>query len=152
METRQRIIRQLADGRFHSGEELARGCDISRAAVWKHIQALKEWLQMEVHSVRGKGYRLARPLELLERDKILAVMSPHGRARLRQLELHHDIDSTNGYLLQHSMNDGASGLACFAERQTAGRGRRGVYGRGFERLVRHARAGLCRPGRPAACP
>ncbi len=125
METRHQIIYQLADGRFHSGEELAHMCGISRAAVWKHIQALKEWLQMEIHSVRGKGYRLEYALELLSEEKIVAAMTPQGRDRLHQLELHHDIDSTNGYLLQQSMNGSASGLACFAERQTAGRGRRG---------------------------
>lgn len=125
MEIRHHIIHQLADGRFHSGEELAEQCGISRAAVWKHIQALKEWLQMEIHSVRGKGYRLERALELLSDEEIRSAMTAQGRDRLRQLELHQEIDSTNGYLLQQSMSDGTSGHACFAERQTAGRGRRG---------------------------
>ncbi len=125
METRYRIIRQLADGRFHSGEALAQECGISRAAVWKQVRALKEWLGMNIHSVRGRGYRLERPLELLTMGAIDAAMTPQGRARLRKLELHHEIESTNGYLLQHSLNGSVSGHACFAERQTSGRGRRG---------------------------
>lgn len=125
MEIRHHIIHQLADGRFHSGEELAEQCGISRAAVWKHIQALKDGLQMEIHSVRGKGYRLERALELLAEEEILAAMTVQGRDRLRLLDLHHEIDSTNGYLLRQSVNGGASGHACIAERQTAGRGRRG---------------------------
>jgi BirA family biotin operon repressor/biotin-[acetyl-CoA-carboxylase] ligase len=125
MELRHRIIHLLADGRFHSGEELARVYGISRAAVWKHIQILKGWLQMDIHSVRGRGYRLERALELLAEEEILAAMTAEGRSRLQQLELHHDIDSTNGYLLERSLDGGASGHACLAERQSAGRGRRG---------------------------
>ncbi len=125
MNLRNSIIRQLADGRFHSGEELAESCGITRAAIWKHIKKIQGLLGMEIFSVRGKGYRLTHPLELLDRDKILAAMSPESQGRLQRLEIHQTIESTNACLLNLEANDRVSGRACVAEQQTAGRGRRG---------------------------
>lgn len=80
---------------------------------------------MEIFSVRGKGYRLTQPLELLDRDKILAAMSPASQELLQQLEIHQSIESTNACLLKLDADDKVSGQACLAEQQTAGRGRRG---------------------------
>lgn len=125
MNLRYRIIQHLADGRFHSGEDLAEICGITRAAIWKHIKRIQELLGMEVFSVRGKGYRLNYPLELLEKDKILAAMSPEGCELLRQLEIHHSIGSTNAHLLEQESANKISGQVCLAEQQIAGRGRRG---------------------------
>jgi len=125
MNLRFSIIRQLADGRFHSGEELAESCGITRAAIWKQIKKIQELLDMEIFSVRGKGYRLTQPLELLDREKILAAMTPGSQTRLQKLEIHQSIESTNACLLDQVPNDRISGHACLAEQQTAGRGRRG---------------------------
>lgn len=125
MTVRYQIIRHLADGRFHSGEALARSLGISRAGVWKHLKGLRELLEMDVHAVSGRGYRLARPLELLEPEKILAALPPAARSRLDALEVHASIESTNACLLERSAAGAPSGQVCLAERQTAGRGRRG---------------------------
>jgi BirA family transcriptional regulator, biotin operon repressor / biotin---[acetyl-CoA-carboxylase] ligase len=125
MNLRYRIIRQLSDGRFHSGEDLAELCGITRAAIWKHIKKIQELLDMEIFSVRGKGYRLTYPLELLDKEKILAAMSPEGIELLQQLEIHQSIESTNAHLLEQETGNRISGQACLAEQQTAGRGRRG---------------------------
>ncbi|MBR9856633.1 MAG: HTH domain-containing protein, partial [Gammaproteobacteria bacterium] len=59
---RETLLRLLADGQFHSGEQLGEQLSVSRAAVGKHVQALKA-LGLEVYSVSGKGYRLAVPLQ-----------------------------------------------------------------------------------------
>ncbi len=125
MNPRFSIIRQLADGRFHSGEELAESCGITRAAIWKQIKKIQELLDMEIFSVRGKGYRLTQPLELLDRDKILSTMTSESQTRLHKLEIHQSIESTNACLLDQMSSDRTSGQACLAEQQTAGRGRRG---------------------------
>jgi BirA family transcriptional regulator, biotin operon repressor / biotin---[acetyl-CoA-carboxylase] ligase len=125
MSLRFNIIRQLADGRFHSGEELAESCGITRAAIWKHIKKIQEILDMEIFSVRGKGYRLVQPLELLDREKILVAMYPEGQELLQMLEVHQSIESTNARLLEQVGKGPATGYACLAEQQTAGRGRRG---------------------------
>jgi len=125
METHLRIIRQLADGRLHSGEDLAQILGISRAAVWKAVHKAGEALELEVHAVRGRGYRLAEPIELLDAERILGAIPPHNRHRIARLELHEDIDSTNSYLMRAAQQGASSGTLCLAERQKAGRGRRG---------------------------
>lgn len=113
----------LADGRFHSGAQLGLRLGVSRAAVWKHIKALA-LLGIDCHSVPGKGYRLVAPLEMMRQESILAAMSDRQRSLLSVLEIHSDIASTNRYLMER-LAMLRSGHACFAERQSAGRGRRG---------------------------
>ena len=125
MATRYQIIRQLADGRFHSGEALAGSLGISRAAVWKHLKALREQLHVDIHAVSGRGYRLAKPLELLDQTVIAKGLSPVAHAHVSELEIHDCIDSTNAYLMKRAAEGAPSGQVCLAEQQTAGRGRRG---------------------------
>jgi BirA family biotin operon repressor/biotin-[acetyl-CoA-carboxylase] ligase len=118
------LLTTLADGHFHSGTELGAKTGRTRAAVWKAIQALQA-SGLEVFSVRGKGYRLAQPLELLSHDAILQHLGAAGRAGLARLDLFDDIASTNAYLLELAKQGELSGYACGAEQQHAGRGRRG---------------------------
>ena len=54
---------RLVDGEFRSGEALASELGVSRAAVWKLVRAWQA-RGLDIHAVRGRGYRLARPLEL----------------------------------------------------------------------------------------
>jgi BirA family biotin operon repressor/biotin-[acetyl-CoA-carboxylase] ligase len=117
------ILRTLADGHFHSGEQLAQLLGVSRSAVWKHVQQLAEF-QLEVFRVPGKGYRLAAPLELLDAEKIRAALSAQHRLRLQTLEILHSVDSTNDWL---GVRTELAPAACLAEAQTAGRGRRGRH-------------------------
>lgn len=118
-----KLLNILADGRFHSGEALGQAIGVSRTMVWKHIQALQA-LGIECHSVSGKGYRLAAPVELLEPQSIAAAMGESSRPLLMALEIHPEIHSTNRHLMER-LGHIHSGHACLAERQTAGRGRRG---------------------------
>jgi len=119
-----RILDVLADGRFHSGEELGAAFGLSRSAVWKHLQALRA-LDIDLYAVRGRGYRLAYPLELLRPEPVLDQLSVRARQLLDCLEIHPELDSTNRYLLRRPHANGLPARACMAERQTAGRGRRG---------------------------
>ena len=118
------LLSTLADGRFHSGTELGEITGRTRAAVWKAIRNLQH-SGLEIYSVRGKGYRLAEPLELLDRDIILNAMAQAARSQLKVLEVQPQIDSTNAYLLEIAKQSDVSGYACLAEQQLAGRGRRG---------------------------
>jgi BirA family biotin operon repressor/biotin-[acetyl-CoA-carboxylase] ligase len=120
----QTVLSSLADGHFHSGEALARTSACSRSAIWKAVQALQQ-SGVEVFSVRGKGYRLATPLEMLNRESILTQMSVESRAVLQQLEVCWEVDSTNARLLERGKQAGVTAHACLAERQLTGRGRRG---------------------------
>lgn len=119
--TRQRLLGLLADGHFHSGEALGAALGVSRGAIWKQVATLAA-IGLDVFRVPGRGYRLARPLELLDRDRIMAAMPSGARDRLAEIFVFDSIDSTNAFLSAHR-GDGA--LACFAEHQLAGRGRRG---------------------------
>jgi BirA family transcriptional regulator, biotin operon repressor / biotin---[acetyl-CoA-carboxylase] ligase len=115
-------IRLLSDGCWHSGEQLAQTLNVSRAAVWKRLQGLDEW-GLELQAVRGRGYRLARPIELLNEELIRGHCPPEVRTRLARIDLFPVLDSTNAWLMMQPEDAGLQ--ICLAEYQTAGRGRRG---------------------------
>ncbi len=120
----KKILVLLADGEFHSGTELAHALGVSRSAVWKQLGGLAE-LGLQHAAVRGKGYRLDTPLELLSVSAIQAFLNNRSGPLISALEIHDQIDSTNHYLALRSQQGAKSGLVCFAEHQTAGKGRRG---------------------------
>lgn len=111
------LISILADGEFHSGEQLGTVIGMSRAAINKHIQTVRDW-GVDIFTVPGKGYSLPYPIQLLDEEKILKLL-PAGQVRVLSV-----IDSTNQYLLDR-IGELSSGDACVAEYQQAGRGRRG---------------------------
>ena len=119
------LLRAIADGEFHSGEELARLLGVSRTAVWKQLQKIQAQTGLELESVKGRGYRLAQPLELLDSDRVLAGLAAPVRNLLAQFEVYEEIDSTNRLALLRALESGCRGHVIVAERQTAGRGRRG---------------------------
>lgn len=121
---RKTLLNLLSDGGFHSGTQLAQGLGLSRTAVWGMIHDLHS-LGLEVDAVSGKGYRLRQPLDLLDEAAILAALSEPARTRLAGLEIHDQLDSTNTYLMRQAASGHASGRACLAEFQSAGRGRIG---------------------------
>lgn len=112
-----RLINILADGAFHSGEQLGEAFGMSRAAINKHIQTIREW-GLDVFTVPGKGYSLPAPIQLLNEQAILSYL-PAGQVTVLPV-----VDSTNQYLLDR-ITELKSGDACVAEYQHAGRGRRG---------------------------
>lgn len=112
-----KIIELLADGSFHSGEHLGEYLGMSRAAINKHIQTIREW-GLDVFTVPGKGYSLPGPIQLLDADSIL------GRLVDKRVTVLPVVDSTNQYLLDR-ITELQAGDACIAEYQQAGRGRRG---------------------------
>lgn len=119
-------LRILSDGNFHSGEELAQHLEVSRGTVWKQIETVRE-AGLDVFAVRGRGYRLSQPFELLDREQILAQMDDGSRAQLDQLDIHWSVDSTNGRLMEQAKQGANSGHTVLAELQTNGRGRRGRH-------------------------
>ncbi|OXY80453.1 bifunctional biotin--[acetyl-CoA-carboxylase] ligase/biotin operon repressor BirA [Oceanimonas doudoroffii] len=114
---REQLLRCLADGQFHSGEQLGDALSVSRAAVSKHVQALKS-LGLDIYSVSGKGYRLAVPLQLLDAERLTQALAP---ARVEVVPV---IGSTNQHWLERVERLNKGDL-CLAECQTSGRGRRG---------------------------
>ncbi|MDU2942174.1 bifunctional biotin--[acetyl-CoA-carboxylase] ligase/biotin operon repressor BirA [Superficieibacter sp. 1612_C1] len=111
------LISILSDGDFHSGEQLGERLGMSRAAINKHIQTLRDW-GVDVFTVPGKGYSLPEPIQLLN-EQLIRSQIEYGSVAVLPV-----IDSTNQYLLDR-INELQSGDACIAEYQQAGRGRRG---------------------------
>ncbi len=116
------LLRQLADGEFHSGEVLARQCGVTRATVNNALRNVGDF-GLTLYSVRGRGYRLARPLQWLDvrliRDGLgLASADLH-------IEVLDEASSSNALLLQRAARGGASGTLLAVEWQSAGRGRLG---------------------------
>ncbi len=86
------LISILADGEFHSGEQLGEQLGMSRAGINKHIQTLRDW-GVDVFTVPGKGYSLPEPIQLLNEDVIRSQLG-HGNVAVLPV-----IDSTNQYLM-----------------------------------------------------
>ncbi|AWH89069.1 bifunctional biotin--[acetyl-CoA-carboxylase] ligase/biotin operon repressor BirA [Limnobaculum parvum] len=111
------LVKILSDGEFHSGEQIGTELGMSRAAINKYMQTLKDW-GLDVFTVPGKGYSLPAPIQLLDEQLIKQRLS-EGRVTVLPV-----IDSTNQYLMER-LEQLQSGDACVAEYQQAGRGRRG---------------------------
>lgn len=114
----RQILSLLADGQYHSGEELGDLLGVSRAAVWKHLQKLDN-LGITVKSIKGRGYCIDGGLDLLDLKKVAEHMNS---ALPLKLNLCTQIDSTNSHLMRQ---ESVAMQVCLAESQSAGRGRRG---------------------------
>lgn len=123
------LLRLMSDGQFHSGEAVGSALGVSRAAVWKQLKKLED-LGLELESVKGKGYRLLSSVDILSVDDILLaladVIDGLDTVGLPVVEVVQEVDSTNAELLRRLVTGVVvSGTTLVAERQTAGRGRRG---------------------------
>lgn len=115
-------LRALADGAFHSGEDIARKLGVTRSAVWYGIRSI-DAAGFEIEKVRGRGYRLGRVVSLLDAGCVrTALGADAGRINL---EIRDVVDSTNTQLMQRAGQGAKSGSVLAAEVQSAGRGRRG---------------------------
>ncbi len=113
-------LRRLADGRFHSGEDIARSLKRSRATLSEALKIAPE-LGVELFSVPGKGYRLAQPIEFLD----AAAIAKHLEGTRIRLQIVDEIESTSTRLLEMAESGAPSGTCLAAEWQSSGRGRRG---------------------------
>ena len=119
-----RVYAALADGRFHSGEALARALGVSRSAVWKAAAALRAQ-GSALHAVPNRGYRLAHGSEPLDGAKLREHLAREVRERIASIDTAWAIDSTNTALLARANPDSGTAEVLLAEYQSAGRGRRG---------------------------
>lgn len=105
-----------------SGESLADNFGVTRAAVWKAIEALRQE-GYEVKSLPGRGYGLHAPKNTLRQAEVAALLSGGrfgGRCRVFD-----EIDSTNREAARWAETGGEEGSLVAAKFQTAGRGRLG---------------------------
>lgn len=112
----------LAAGEFRSGQDLAKTLGVSRGAIWYALRGVDE-LGIDIHKVRGRGYRLAQPLSLLDRTDVLRELGSH--ASRFALDVLDSTESTNTLLMRRAAAAAPTGSVIAAEWQTHGRGRRG---------------------------
>jgi BirA family biotin operon repressor/biotin-[acetyl-CoA-carboxylase] ligase len=118
------LLRLLADGAVHSGESLAAELGQTRAAVWKGVERLRA-TGIEVRALPRRGYRLPKPVELLDAGRIRAELADERNPHLHNLELLFEVGSTNTRLLEAAPPPRTSADVCIAELQHSGRGRLG---------------------------
>ncbi len=117
-----KIIDVLADGKFHSGEILANQFKVSRVSIWNAISEAEQF-GIEIHSVRGKGYKLTHAVELLDESSIKRAIGE--QANFFNIEVMDTTTSTNSVMMQRA-SEGLPHASCIATNiQTAGKGRRG---------------------------
>ncbi len=118
---RERILKVLkeTDG-YISGEKISSMLGISRAAVWKHIKALREE-GYEILSVTNKGYRLSAEPENISVDRIKDALDTKRIGR--NIVYMSRLDSTNEEAKRRA--DMSDGTLFIAERQESGKGRLG---------------------------
>ncbi|TQV85528.1 bifunctional biotin--[acetyl-CoA-carboxylase] ligase/biotin operon repressor BirA [Aliikangiella coralliicola] len=117
------LLRRLSDGKFHSGESLANELEISRTAVWKLIQKIESW-QVEIYSVRGRGYQIPGGLDLLDQPSLQTHIEQNN-VLFKKVIVLSSIDSTADFLARDWKKLAGVGRVCIAEHQSAGRGRKG---------------------------
>lgn len=115
-----RLLRE--DGGFASGERLSRVLGVSRAAVWKHISALRK-AGYSVEAVPSRGYRLVSFPDILD-DESISFQSGNGRIGQRLMCLKRT-GSTNADAFRLAEDGAAEGTVVIADAQTSGKGRRG---------------------------
>ncbi|MFC4408508.1 biotin--[acetyl-CoA-carboxylase] ligase [Haloarchaeobius iranensis] len=112
-ETRRQVLAALADGPV-SGPALAEELDVSRAAVWKHVEAIRE-AGFGVES-DDEGYRLTS----VPTYGGLAIA--HELEAPYEVEYHESLASTNTRARELA-DDGAGDVVVVTDEQTGGRGR-----------------------------
>lgn len=127
MTTKEKLLALLEDskGTFFSGEEIARTLQVSRAAVWKAVNALREDGYI-VDAATNKGYRLSPDSDILSPQGIRRFLKPEYRDL--DLTVLPTAPSTNALVREKANQGRPEGCIIIACEQTAGRGR---YGRQF---------------------
>jgi len=111
------VVELLSNSEYVDGTTIGSHLNITRAAVWKIIKKLEQY-SIGIDSQKGLGYKLQAPLTLLDQSKI----KKHLKHRNVELEVFEKTESTNGYLKTKTTQNKKI-IACFAEQQTAGKGR-----------------------------
>ena len=120
---KEEILRLLrsADG-YISGQELCNRFGVSRTAVWKAINQLKE-AGYEIEAQQNKGYRLMAAPDLMTEAEIKSLM--HTEWVAKEVLYFDTIDSTNIKAQELAEKGYPSGTLVVADKQESGKGRRG---------------------------
>lgn len=123
MDTKEQLLAYLEAhrGEYLSGEALAQQLNISRTAVWKGINALKED-GYGIQAVRNRGYCLDTERDRLSLPGLLARLE---ECSCCQPEILDSVTSTNALVRERAAAGAPEGLVILANSQASGRGRLG---------------------------
>ena len=107
---------------YISGQELCEKFGVSRTAVWKVINQLKEE-GYEIEAVRNKGYILKGSADVLSKEELESTI--HTKWAGTQVAFFEETDSTNNEIRRLAEQGAPHGTLAVAERQLGGKGRRG---------------------------
>ncbi|MGI5976717.1 MAG: biotin--[acetyl-CoA-carboxylase] ligase [Candidatus Limivicinus sp.] len=127
MTTKDRLLKLFDSnkGQYFSGEELARRLDISRAAVWKAVNALRDE-GYRIEAATNRGYCLSRDTDILSPQGIRKYLGEdYPELNISVLG---SVGSTNSLLREKAESGEKEGAVLIANGQSSGRGR---YGREF---------------------
>jgi BirA family biotin operon repressor/biotin-[acetyl-CoA-carboxylase] ligase len=119
-----KILKMLKDSGddFVSGEKISEALGVSRAAVWKYINAIKQD-GYEVQGVSRKGYRVIETPDILTFEEIKDLLSTKHIGK--NIEYYDSIGSTNTRAKELAEAGAEHGTIVISEEQTEGRGRLG---------------------------
>ena len=116
----QRLIQMLMNSDYVSGEWISSQLGLTRAAIWKAVEALRE-RGYDIQSVKKRGYHLEPPKDAVWPACIRKNLSTRWAGC--HIEYHPIIDSTNFRARELGFTDAPHGTLIIADEQTAGRGR-----------------------------
>ena len=111
-----------AGDEFVSGEVISDKLGLSRAAVWKHVEALRGH-GYRIDAAPARGYRLREIPDRLTALELRPLLGTHDLGQV--LHCFGEVTSTNDLAKQLAEEGAGHGEVVIAECQTAGRGRRG---------------------------
>ena len=120
---KDKILQCLKEaGDYVSGEDLSRKLGVSRSAVWKNINSLRE-SGYPIESVTNRGYRLSAEPDVLNEPEVLDGLKTKTVGR--SIAAFREIDSTNEEAKRRAQQGAPHGSVFVAERQLGGKGRLG---------------------------
>ncbi|MCD7885472.1 MAG: biotin--[acetyl-CoA-carboxylase] ligase [Lachnospiraceae bacterium] len=120
---KEKILSLLSENEeYVSGQALCKELGVSRTAIWKVINQLKED-GYEIESVTGKGYRLMHRPDCITAEEITSRL--HTQWAARPVYYFEKIDSTNSEAKRQAEQGASNGTLVVAEEQEQGKGRRG---------------------------
>jgi len=123
MTTKEEILNCLRGcGGYVSGEELSEKLGVSRTAIWKNINTLRD-SGYEIESITNRGYRLVSRPDILSQEEISAGLNTKFLAK--NIYCYNDIDSTNEEAKRQALRGAPNGSLFITEQQSGGKGRLG---------------------------
>lgn len=120
---KKKILKQLRNAQgYVSGQSICDELGVSRTAVWKYINQLKEEGYV-IEAVQNKGYRITGYPDILTETEIESQLL--GELAVKRVVYAGQLDSTNNEAKRNAENGAPDGTLYITECQTGGRGRRG---------------------------